>query len=435
MPIPEPSCLVYSESLSPRLAYIVDVLWNQQAAVTSDVEKFLAFEGDKIQYTPERIWPNILHLQPIGLLSSCEIVTYSITVEEWQSLPIFFLGNGDIPFDWLAASFYLLSRYEEYLPYQPDQYSRFPATASLAHQFDFLQLPLVQVWTARVRENFQLYSLPAMPEEPEIQVTFDMDELFQYRYLPWKKGIMRLAGNMLKLAVDSIVTQVQVVLGRSIDPYDRWQDSWPLLEAIPKKPGFFFSGANRNRGHDRQLSIKHPAVKKIFQQCEEKGFIGWHPSWAASHETILLPVELKRLQEIAKYPIVRSRYHYLRFQLPESYRQLIELGIRHEYSMGYGNCNGFRASYADPYPWFDLSINQVTDLMVHPFFYMDTVSVFQQKESPDTALNFIQHTKSICRGVVREIQLVFHPHTLVEKGWRDLLRNILQSMVTQHPHQ
>lgn len=435
MPTPEPSCLVYSEAVGPRLAYIIDVLWSQHAAVTRDVEKFLAFAGDKIQYTPERIWPNILHLQPIGLLNDSEIFSCKISIEEWNSLPVFFSGSGDIPFDWLAASFYLISRYEEYLPYQPDQYGRFPATASLAHQYDFLQLPLVQVWTAKVRENYQLYSLPAMPEEPEIQVTFDMDELFQYLHLPMAKRMIRFVGNLLKLRFDALATQLQVTEGNATDPYDRWQDSWHLLEALPKKPRFFFSGANRSQGNDRQLSIEHPAARAIFQRCEEKGLIGWHPSWAASQEPSLLQEELSRLMAITKYPLLHSRYHYLRFQLPVSYQQLLQLGIRHEHSMGYGNINGFRASYADSYPWFDLSKNEVTDLVVHPFFYMDTVSVFQQQELPEGALNFIQNTTASCRGLVRELKLVFHPHALAGKGWRDVLTKILsQSALIQHPH-
>lgn len=425
MPTAEPSCLVYSEAVSPRLTYIIDVLWNQQASVTCNREKFLAFEGDKIQYTPERIWPNILHLQPTGVLNNSEILSYKISVEEWNSLPVFFSGSGDIPFDWLAASFYLLSRYEEYLPYQPDRYGRFPATASLAHQYNFLQLPLVQLWTERVRETYQLYSLPDMPEEPEIQVTFDMDELFQYRYLPLKRGLKRLVGNLLRFGFDALVTQLQVVVGRKQDPYDCWQNSWLLLEAMQKKPGFFFSAANKNKGNDRQLNIKHKAVKAIFQRCEEKGFIGWHPSWAASEAPQLLQDELSRLRSIAKYSIVHSRYHYLRFQIPVSYQQLLQLGIRHEYSMGYGNINGFRASYADPYPWFDLSKNEVTELIIHPFFYMDTVSIFQQHHSPEEALNFIQNTKSRCRGVVRELQTVFHPHALAGKGWKDVMTSIL----------
>lgn len=435
MSTPELSCLVYAAAGSPRLSYIIDVLWNQQAAVTSDIEEFLSFGGDKIQYTPKRIWPNILHIEAQGLLHSSDIVSCDIAMKEWESLPVFFYGNGDIPFDWLAASFYLISRYEEYLPYQPDQYDRFPATFSLAYHHDFLQLPLVQVWTARIREKFQLNSLPEMPEEPDIQVTFDMDELFQYSHLPAGRGWLRLAKNVLKLKFQAVVTQLKVTLGSTKDPYDQWQDRWHLLESMRKKPGFFFSGANKNRGNDRQLSIEHPATKAIFQHCEEKGFIGWHPSWAASQQQSLLQEELNRLQRIAMHPLEHSRYHYLRFQLPTSYQQLEELGIKHEYSMGYGNCNGFRAAYADPYPWFDLSKNVVTELIVHPFFYMDTVSIFQRMESPETALNFIENVKSRCRGVVRELQLVFHPHALAEKDRRDLLTNILsQSAITQRQH-
>jgi hypothetical protein len=45
---------------------------------------------------------------------------------------------GDLPFDPLAATFYLVSRYEEYLPFIPDEHGRFPAKQSFAFSNGFL---------------------------------------------------------------------------------------------------------------------------------------------------------------------------------------------------------------------------------------------------------------------------------------------------------
>ena len=44
-----------------------------------------------------------------------------------------------IPFDVFSATFFLVSRYEEYLPHVKDDYGRFLATESLAFKEDFLQ--------------------------------------------------------------------------------------------------------------------------------------------------------------------------------------------------------------------------------------------------------------------------------------------------------
>jgi hypothetical protein len=62
-----------------------------------------------------------------------------IQVFEWKGFKAFFkTSDGIVPFDLFAAAFYLLSRYEEYLSQEKDQYGRFPAEASLAFKAGFL---------------------------------------------------------------------------------------------------------------------------------------------------------------------------------------------------------------------------------------------------------------------------------------------------------
>jgi hypothetical protein len=60
-----------------------------------------------------------------GLLNEEGIHPQKTDCSEWKKKKIFFLTAGDMPFDIFAASFYLLSRYEEYLPHEKDQYGRY----------------------------------------------------------------------------------------------------------------------------------------------------------------------------------------------------------------------------------------------------------------------------------------------------------------------
>lgn len=427
MPIPETSCLVYSEKLSPRLDYIINVLWENRAAVTNDLDEFLLFKGDRIQYTQEIVCTGVLHIQPVGLLQNQIIEAVDVHLSVWEMLPVFFQGKGEIPFDWFAASFFLISRYEEYLPFQPDAYGRFPANASLAYRSGFLNRPLVQEWRAKIRENFRLHSLPEIKSEPDVQFTFDMDELFQFRHVSWWRQLKRGLRSLLTADFRLLQAQYQVMAGKKPDPYDAWQSLWKSMVHLPHRPLFFFSGAEKVGGNDRQLSVGHPAVKKILNRCKDEGEIGWHPSWASYRRPDLLGDELKRVEQVVGQTLRSSRFHYLRFQLPESYRTLTELGIQHEYSMGYGEVNGFRASYADAFPWFDLSKNEVSSLMIHPFFYMDTVAIFQQKIDPDAALQFLSNIRSQYRGIIRQLQVVFHPHCLAEESWRKVAEAWMES--------
>ena len=128
--------------------------------------------------------------------------------------------------------------------------------------------------------------------------------------------------------------------------------------------------------------------------------------------------ELGLLQSGLLQSITDVRFHYLRFRLPESYRWLIDLGIDHEHSMGYGAVNGFRASYADPFPWFDLQKNVVTSLLIHPFCYMDTAAIYHQHWAPDESMAYLRQLQKNTRGVVLQLSLVFHPHCLATPGWK-----------------
>ena len=49
---------------------------------------------------------------------------------------------SSIPFDIFAASFYLITRYEEYLPHVQDVHERFPADESIAFKNGFLEQPV-----------------------------------------------------------------------------------------------------------------------------------------------------------------------------------------------------------------------------------------------------------------------------------------------------
>jgi hypothetical protein len=53
--------------------------------------------------------------------------------------------------------------------------------------------------------------------------------------------------------------------------------------------------------------------------------------------------------------------------LPETFRHLLDTGIQEDFSMGYGSINGFRASVASPFYWYDLEKEQTTYLLLYPF--------------------------------------------------------------------
>src|ERR1700722_7668971 len=139
--------LVYSHKYSPRFTYIADFILKDlcgfEITYANSIDEFIAYAGAKLSYndTPLQAEINII---PHTLLFEKGIKTQSISISKCNKVPTLFKNaSPQIPFDIFAASFFLISRYEEYLPHIADNHNRFEADSSLACQSNFLHLPLV----------------------------------------------------------------------------------------------------------------------------------------------------------------------------------------------------------------------------------------------------------------------------------------------------
>src|SRR6185436_1570128 len=128
------------------------------------------------------------------------------------------------------------------------------------------------------------------------------------------------------------------------------------------KPIYFFHVGNKKGRYDKNILPTHPAMQQLIKQHAGKYSLGIHPSWASGDEEDLLNEEIKTLESATGKKITSSRQHYIRFTLPHTFRRLIAAGITDDYSMGYGSINGFRASVASPFYWYDLKREKQTDL-------------------------------------------------------------------------
>src|SRR4030095_15242028 len=143
---------LYSEKPGKRWNYIAEILLKNicgcEIAFTHNRDEFSLYEGPRINYSNEAVVQKELWVKPVSdLLFEETIVTQEIKVFDLYDYKAFYgTQEGELSFDIFAASFYLVSRYEEYLPHEKDQYGRFAHTNSLAFQENFLSIPLVNFW-------------------------------------------------------------------------------------------------------------------------------------------------------------------------------------------------------------------------------------------------------------------------------------------------
>src|SRR6056300_728678 len=146
--------LIHTTVAKSRIRYIFTHFFRERMQVdvsfTDELSVFIAHSGPKMSYGNAPLG-NEFFVAAHGLLSEQGINEQQIDMFDWDGLPAFFATNDNskLPFDFFAASFFLLSRYEEYLPFVPDYFGRFKAEGSLAFTQHFLQLPLVDLWFDR----------------------------------------------------------------------------------------------------------------------------------------------------------------------------------------------------------------------------------------------------------------------------------------------
>jgi len=199
------------------------------------------------------------------------------------------------------------------------------------------------------------------------------------------------------------------------------------------KPYYFFLAAARNKGVDKNILPSTAGLQQLIRYHGAGYRIGIHPSWQSGDDPRLLKEEIEWLEYVANQPITRSRQHYIRLTLPQTYRSLLERGIEQEFSMGYGSINGFRASAAFSYNWYDLEKEKATKLRVFPFCFMDANSYYEQRYDAVRAQQELMHYYHHIRKVNGLMVTIWHNNFLGTDpqfaGWREVYETFLKEEV------
>ena len=434
--------VLYSPHITSRLQYIVDFcskeLFDEPIRLTSDKEMFLAFAGPKINYSAQPMG-DIFTIVPTGLLFQTGITTQTITCIERNGYKVFFAAEGDLPFDIFSAAFYLLSRYEEYLPHEKDIYGRYAHTQSLAWREGFLDIPLVNYWLQDLREAltrrhpdlvFRYLAFKFIP-------TYDIDSAFSFLYKEWWRNLGGVLKSLAKGQLTAFRRRIEVLQGKRQDPFDayEWLDSLHLYCRL--RPYYFFLVAARCQGVDRNLPISSAGFQELIQYHAAGSRLGIHPSWQSGDDEKLLREEIEWLEVIGGQPIVRSRQHYIRFSLPQGYQRLLRYHIEQDFSMGYGSVNGFRASVASSFYWYDLEKEEATRLRIFPFCFMDANSYYEQNFTAAQAMTELLHYYRHIRKVNGLMITIWHNNFLGTDpdfaGWREVYEIFLKEEVFWTP--
>ena len=431
---------LYTHHITSRLQYVVNFI---QQLFTQPVQIVTAIHDVKdneiiINYSKEVLAVKCFTIHPHALLTESGIQAQAIDCFETNGMKAFFATGGDMPFDIFAASFYLLSRYEEYLPHTPDQFGRYPHQNALAFKENFLHQPLINTWwtyfTQQVQEKLTVQI--AGKNQFTFLPTYDIDIAWSYKNKGFRRNLGGWCKDLLQGKFSLLSKRIAVLRGKQKDPFDAYGWLHQLHEQHRLKPYYFFLLAHHRTQYEKNISPDNKQLIALISDHLIRYPVGIHPSWNSSLDEGVMNREIQTLTQIAGKPVLASRQHYIKFTVPHTYRMLLQQGIRFDFSMGYGSINGFRASVALPFYWYDLEQEQQTELLLFPFCFMDANAYYEQNNTPQDALAEMKSLYQAVKDVNGLFSMIWHNNFVgtdpAFTGWKEVYEQFMQWQVMQH---
>ena len=366
--------LVYTHKITPRVTYIFKHIFENMldlsVSFSTAVEVFVAHSGPKMSYA-SRSLGNEFNITSHSLLFERGVIDQDITIYDWEGIPAFFKtdDNGSIPYDIFAASFFLLSRYEESIPKIKTTNEFFDSTQSLAFKEGFLEMPLIDIWVLKLHKIMSAFFTEIEPYKKKYskkELLIDVPLAFRYRHRSLLVSVEIFLKSIWQLNLLKIFNQFMVLLRLEDDPYDSF-DSWiSWLKDSNLKPKVFFRFANSSK-YESSISIFNQRLHAIIKKSGDIYKLGLLIS-VKSHlkPELSLNKEKKGFQELTNRQVKMSRISNCFRELSLVYSDLVNFEFTDDYSMGYSNKIGFRASTSTPFYFYDLANESKLSLKAHP---------------------------------------------------------------------
>ena len=407
---------VFTLEQTNRLKYVLDFCFKEKGEeyklINTEAE-WNSFDGVKLNYSNLSVDCDY-EIEPSGLLSETDIDKY-LKLEK-PSAKLTLRGDADM----LSVIFYIISRYEEYQGYNRDSHGRFTSDQSHQSLHGVLKEPICDHIVHKLWRKLGL-NYEQVLDRFEFVPSFDIDVAWAYKNRPlWRKlGAFKYG---------RIGERIAVLFGLKKDPYDTYSK---IVEISAKLNRIIcFAPVGDYGKMDKNISHKNENYRSLLRGLNSDGGMGLHPSYASYMDVDKIQEEKERIEEILGHKMEKSRFHFLRLDIPESYRLMIELGFKKDYSMGYADSPGFRAGTSFPFYFFDLETNEKKDYLIFPFAYLDNSYKDYVKIDIDEAIEDAADLMNQVKSVGGLFMCVWHNHSISDKGewkgWYELLKKTVE---------
>ncbi len=289
--------------------------------------------------------------------------------------------------DVVASCFFMLTRWEEYVVEERDEYGRFPLQASLAYRAGFFQQPVVNQYVELLWALLQHLDSSLVRKKCAFRIvpTHNVEHIRKWRGLAHLFDVASDDKKSLRTAWRNLQNFAEVKLGMKDDPYDTFDYLMRASEKFGLQSRFYFMAGGETK-HDNHYRINQRKVQELLEVINNRGHrIGFSPSFNSATRPLLWQQERDMLRALAPQRITKGRQHMLRFAVPTTWQIWDDAGMLVDSSLGHAEQPGFRCGTCYAFPVFNFLTRQMLSIYESPLICSETSLVDHMRLSPEVA--------------------------------------------------
>lgn len=423
-----------------------DVLLKCDSAILYMSDQF--FQQSQYCWLGEESLPQL----PLRIESVPEEIRYLVTEEK---LPIIYGdkvasglfsalsdNNTRCTLDIFGSAFFMLTRYEEIVNQERDQYDRFSAKSSIAFKENFLHRPIINEyiellwgWIHSVAPYIQ-----RKKHKYRIMPTHDVDTPYLALRLNVFQKVKTLLAALIKrrsweeFSVNLLLFAKAYYGKYSADSRDNFDYIMDVSDKYQLTSNFYFMTSQNRDNKDGNYDIFALPIVALVKKILNRGHkIGIHPGFGSYQNyqyvekdvSLLRSMLSKNSMDVDRFG---GRQHYLSWKAPETWYLYEKNGIEYDTTLSYADCVGFRCGTCWDYPVYNCITHEAYKLREYPLIVMDCTlwnERYMNLDKQDMLFRCLE-LKGKCKKYEGNFVILWHNTSFIEQWHRELYESILK---------
>jgi len=343
--------------------------------------------------------------------------------------------------DIIAASFFMLTRWEEYVNKNRDSHDRFPATESLAYKQGFLDRPIVNEYVEELKDMLLELddSLKFKIHNSKLFISCDVDQPYDCTVENIQNLVRVGAGDILKRKnIKEFAKRVRRYIFNKFGNYkydENYTFDWymDVCEKAGVKIAFYFiptSTQKQNGCYELKDKKMQNLLKYIDSRGHEIGVHGSYQTYQNKEKTKLqknmLDNTLSSLDICQK--VLGNRQHYLRWDSSHTPSVLEYAGFEYDITGSYADKPGFRYGVCYEFSMFDFLNRKRLKLKQRPLIVMECSVIddsYMGLGYGEEALQTMKELKQKCFKYNGNFSLLWHNSHLKTKEDKKMFEEVI----------